>query len=43
MSSNLILTYLNILPIFMTTGYYLSFFFTISHNFKGVHMHEHTT
>lgn len=33
---------LNILPIFMVAGYYLSFFFTISHNFRGVHLHEDT-
>jgi hypothetical protein len=33
---------LNILPLLMVAGYYLSFFFTISHNFRGVHMHEDT-
>nr|WDS84437.1 delta-6 fatty acid desaturase [Apocyclops royi] len=32
----------NILPMAMVAGYYLSFFFTISHNFRGVHMHEDT-
>lgn len=33
---------LNVLPMLMVAGYYLSFFFTISHNFRGVHMHEDT-
>ena len=35
-------TVLNILPMMMVAGDYLSFFFTISHNFRGVHMHEDT-
>ena len=35
-------TMLNVLPLLMVAGYYLSFFFTISHNFRGVHMHEDT-
>lgn len=30
-------TFLNISPLFMVGGYYLSFFFIISHNFEGVH------
>ncbi len=33
-------TILNILPLFMVGGYYLAFFFIISHNFDGVHFLE---
>jgi hypothetical protein len=33
---------LNVAPMLMVAGYYLSFFFTISHNFRGVHMHQDT-
>jgi acyl-lipid (7-3)-desaturase (Delta-4 desaturase) len=32
-------TLLNIAPLFLVGGYYLSFFFVISHNFEGVHLH----
>lgn len=35
-----IYTLLNILPCFMVGGYYLAFFFIISHNFDGVHFLE---
>lgn len=35
-----IYTFLNIVPMFIVGGYYLSFFFVISHNFEGVHMFE---
>ena len=35
-------TALNLLPMLMVAGYYLSFFFTVSHNFRGVHLHEDT-
>jgi len=31
-----LITLLNIAPLFMVGGYYLSFFFVISHNFEGV-------
>ena len=34
---------LQTLPLYMVAGYYLSFFFSISHNFEGVHMLEDTT
>ena len=34
------LTFLNIFPLFMVGGYYLAFFFIISHNFLGVHMFD---
>ena len=34
-------TLLNIAPLFVVGGYYLSFFFVISHNFEGVHIFEH--
>jgi hypothetical protein len=34
---------LNVIPMLMVMGYYLSFFFTISHNFTGVEKHEDTT
>jgi fatty acid desaturase (delta-4 desaturase) len=33
-------TFLNILPMFIVGGYYLSFFFIISHNFEGVYLEE---
>eukprot|EP00595_Chromulina_sp_UTEXLB2642_P000203 CAMPEP_0196762386 /NCGR_PEP_ID=MMETSP1095-20130614/1811_1 /TAXON_ID=96789 ORGANISM="Chromulina nebulosa, Strain UTEXLB2642" /NCGR_SAMPLE_ID=MMETSP1095 /ASSEMBLY_ACC=CAM_ASM_000446 /LENGTH=374 /DNA_ID=CAMNT_0042113125 /DNA_START=53 /DNA_END=1174 /DNA_ORIENTATION=+ len=33
---------INIAPMFMVGGYYLAFFFLISHNFKGVHMFDKT-
>jgi fatty acid desaturase (delta-4 desaturase) len=34
-------TLLNIAPLFLVGGYYLSFFFVISHNFENVHIFEH--
>ncbi|TRY80542.1 hypothetical protein TCAL_04796 [Tigriopus californicus] len=37
------LTLLHSLPMYMVGGYYLAFFFSISHNFKGVHILEDTT
>jgi fatty acid desaturase (delta-4 desaturase) len=33
-------TMLNVLPMFVVAGYYLAFFFIISHNFVGVHMFD---
>ena len=33
----------SLLPMYMVGGYYLAFFFSLSHNFKGVHMLEDTT
>lgn len=33
-------TVLNVLPLFVVAGYYLAFFFIISHNFLGVHMFD---
>jgi acyl-lipid (7-3)-desaturase (Delta-4 desaturase) len=33
-------TALNVFPMFMTGGFYLAFFFVISHNFVGVHMFD---
>ena len=33
----------NTIPMYMVAGYYLAFFFTISHNFSGVHMMEDTS
>jgi acyl-lipid (7-3)-desaturase (Delta-4 desaturase) len=33
-------TFLGIAPMFMTGGFYLAFFFVISHNFVGVHMFD---
>eukprot|EP01033_Poteriospumella_lacustris_P002598 gene2598-1891_t len=33
-------TFVNILPMFIVGGYYLSFFFIISHNFEGVYLEE---
>ncbi len=33
-------TLLNVLPLFIVGGYYLAFFFLISHNFEGVAMNE---
>ena len=33
-------TMLNVIPMFMVGGYYLAFFFIISHNFLGVHMFD---
>jgi fatty acid desaturase (delta-4 desaturase) len=35
-------TVLNICPMFMVAGYYLAFFFIISHNFEGVHLFDKT-
>lgn len=35
-------TLVHILPMYVVCGYYLAFFFTISHNFEGVHMMEDT-
>jgi fatty acid desaturase (delta-4 desaturase) len=35
-----IFTLLNVLPIFIVGGYYLAFFFVISHNFDGVMMFD---
>ena len=35
-------TLLNIAPMFVVGGYYLAFFFLISHNFKGVYMFDKT-
>eukprot|EP01041_Mallomonas_annulata_P006521 gene6521-13181_t len=35
-----IYTYLNIFPMFFVGGYYLAFFFIISHNFVGVYMFD---
>eukprot|EP00095_Tigriopus_kingsejongensis_P003768 maker-scaffold1165_size57908-snap-gene-0.8 protein:Tk03768 transcript:maker-scaffold1165_size57908-snap-gene-0.8-mRNA-1 annotation:"delta5 fatty acid desaturase a" len=34
---------LQTLPLYMVAGYYLAFFFSISHNFNGVHLLEDTT
>lgn len=34
-------TLINIAPMFIVAGYYLAFFFIISHNFVGVHMFNH--
>jgi fatty acid desaturase (delta-4 desaturase) len=31
---------LNVIPLFIVGGYYLSFFFVISHNFEGVQLFE---
>ena len=31
---------LHVVPLFVVGGYYLSFFFIISHNFEGVHMFD---
>jgi fatty acid desaturase (delta-4 desaturase) len=36
-------TFLNISPLFIVGGYYLSFFFIISHNFEGVVHHFHNS
>jgi acyl-lipid (7-3)-desaturase (Delta-4 desaturase) len=33
-------TFLNIAPMFMAAGFYLAFFFIISHNFEGVQMFD---
>jgi len=33
-------TVLNLLPLFMVGGFYLSFFFILSHNFTDVHMYD---
>lgn len=33
-------TFLNVVPMFVVAGYYLAFFFIISHNFVGVHMFD---
>jgi acyl-lipid (7-3)-desaturase (Delta-4 desaturase) len=38
-----IATFLNIAPMFIVGGYYLAFFFLISHNFDGVVMFDKTT
>lgn len=35
-----LLTFLNIAPMFVVGGYYLAFFFIISHNFDGVYMFD---
>mmetsp|Transcript_21480 Transcript_21480/g.31168 ORF Transcript_21480/g.31168 Transcript_21480/m.31168 type:complete len:424 (+) Transcript_21480:53-1324(+) len=35
-------TALNVAPMFVTGGFYLAFFFVISHNFVGVHMFDKT-
>ena len=35
-------TALGVLPLFAVGGYYLAFFFIISHNFDGVHMYDRT-
>lgn len=35
-----VLTFINVLPLFIVGGYYLSFFLIISHNFDGVYMYE---
>lgn len=35
-----IFTFLNLAPLFIVAGYYLSFFFIISHNFIGAHMFD---
>jgi fatty acid desaturase (delta-4 desaturase) len=37
---SLLSLYANILPLYIVGGYYLSFFFVISHNFEGVEMHD---
>eukprot|EP00092_Neocalanus_flemingeri_P038506 GFUD01041922.1.p1 GENE.GFUD01041922.1~~GFUD01041922.1.p1 ORF type:complete len:452 (+),score=115.71 GFUD01041922.1:182-1537(+) len=36
-------TFLSTVPMYMVCGYYLAFFFSISHNFSGVFMLEDTT
>lgn len=36
-------TYLHIAPMFMTAGFYLAFFFVISHNFEGVQIFDKST
>jgi acyl-lipid (7-3)-desaturase (Delta-4 desaturase) len=33
-------TFLNILPMYISGGFYLAFFFVISHNFEGVYLEE---
>lgn len=35
-------TFLNIAPMFIVGGYYLAFFFVISHNFEGVHVFDNS-
>lgn len=37
---SVLLSICNILPLYIVGGYYLSFFFLISHNFDGVHMFD---
>ena len=37
---NILSTLGNIAPMFMVAGYYLAFFFLISHNFEGVHVFD---
>ena len=39
-ASSITETYINIAPLFIVGGTYLSFFFVISHNFEGVHHHD---
>lgn len=34
-------TFLNVAPLFIVGGYYLAFFFLISHNFEGVSLNAH--
>ena len=34
---------LQTIPTYMVAGYYLAFFFSLSHNFEGVHMQSDTT
>jgi hypothetical protein len=36
-------TVLQITPMFLVAGYYFSFFISLSHNFKGVHLLDDTT
>jgi len=39
-NTSLASTFLNVSPLFIVGGYYLSFFFIISHNFEGVEHHH---
>ena len=34
---------LHLSPMYVVGGYYLAFFFSLSHNFEGVHMLDDTT
>jgi fatty acid desaturase (delta-4 desaturase) len=38
--SSFVSVVMNVLPLYLVGGYYLSFFFLISHNFEGVHFFD---